>query len=451
MENNYFISDEQAPKENNGQLIEQSRAQQAASQNTADELKQATAEDTRQLADGLSDTDKAVNADFYEMQQKSQAETEPKLSYHGLNLDALIIHGYDDIPDPIPMLSEEDDSNPVLTRKDISLIVGPAKSRKTTFSLGLAAAMLGKGSLGMRAEAKSCKVLIADTEQNSSYVKVNRQKLYRRMGWDEGEDHPLLTVASLLETDGKKMDWSEFEKEEKLTPARKRQIMLKGLIETIKLDFVVLDGVVDLCDDFNNQSFSLSLVDFLKGLAEKHDCHIISCLHLNKDRKTPRGHLGAIYIQKMQCGFLVEYYDEKLSRVSPLADGCRLKPFKEFYIGVGDDGLPYKVDDATAMALKEKEGKRERATKLIKTVFANNQNTPLTRSSLAKAMVDVSNELSGNDNSMPVKIRTAESYVDEGLKNWGLLVKNGILYSLRGQDDADGVQQDLDFNEENEE
>ncbi|MCD8285160.1 MAG: hypothetical protein LUB62_02910, partial [Prevotellaceae bacterium] len=73
------------------------------------------------------------------------------------------------------------------------------------------------------------------------------------------------------------------------------------------------------------------------------------------------------------------------------------------------------------------------------------------RSSLAKAMVDVSNELSGNDNSMPVKIRTAESYVDEGLKNWGLLVKNGILYSLRGQDDADGVQQDLDFNEENEE
>ncbi|MCD8285344.1 MAG: AAA family ATPase, partial [Prevotellaceae bacterium] len=398
MVNNYFISDEQAAKENNGQLIEQSGAQQAASQNTADELKQATAEDTRQLADGLSAVNKAGEDGFSEIPPESQAETEQKLSYHGLNLDALILHMGEDIPGPIPMLSEEADGNAVLTRKDISLIVGQAKSRKTTFSLGLALATLGNGSIGMRAEAEVRKVLLVDTEQNTNYVMANALKLYRRMGWDESKDHPLLTVVSLLDPD-KDQDWSEFEKEEKLTPARKRQLLLQYYIEAIKPDLVVLDGVVDLCADFNSQADSLALVNFLKGLAEKNDCHITSILHTNKDGRTERGHLGAIYKQKGQCGFLVEYYDEKLSRVSPLADGCRLKPFKEFYIGVGDDGLPYKVDDATAMALKEKEGKRERATKLIKTVFANNQNTPLTRSSLAKAMVDVSNELSGKDNS----------------------------------------------------
>ena len=74
---------------------------------------------------------------------------------------------------------------------------------------------------------------------------------------------------------------------------------------------VFVDGVADAADDVNDPAESNGFVAELHGLAIKHDCTLVSAIHLNpgSDFKT-RGHLGSQLERKAETNLKIEKEDE---------------------------------------------------------------------------------------------------------------------------------------------
>jgi hypothetical protein len=74
---------------------------------------------------------------------------------------------------------------------------------------------------------------------------------------------------------------------------------------------VFVDGVADAAVDVNDPAESNGFVAELHGLAIKHDCTLVSAIHLNpgSDFKT-RGHLGSQLERKAETNLKIEKEDE---------------------------------------------------------------------------------------------------------------------------------------------
>jgi hypothetical protein len=72
------------------------------------------------------------------------------------------------------------------------------------------------------------------------------------------------------------------------------------LISTYKPDVVIIDGIVDFIESFNDEAASHALINQLIVLCDQYHCSIINVLHENKtsDDHNMRGHLGTIMAQK---------------------------------------------------------------------------------------------------------------------------------------------------------
>ena len=73
---------------------------------------------------------------------------------------------------------------------------------------------------------------------------------------------------------------------------------------------LVLDGVVDICEDYNDQKNSRRLIDHLKVLTAKHKTLLIPVLHNARSTGSARGHLGTEIINKSKAVINVKKYKE---------------------------------------------------------------------------------------------------------------------------------------------
>ncbi len=64
------------------------------------------------------------------------------------------------------------------------------------------------------------------------------------------------------------------------------------------LGLIVLDGIVDLCTDFNNERAASETIERLMQWSDETGATILTALHLTKGNKYMRGHLGSILGQK---------------------------------------------------------------------------------------------------------------------------------------------------------
>lgn len=74
---------------------------------------------------------------------------------------------------------------------------------------------------------------------------------------------------------------------------------------------LVLDGILDLIQDFNNVSESFMLVQWLKKITKKYDLLIICVLHLGKKDGSTIGHIGSFLDRKSQSVLKVEKNKDK--------------------------------------------------------------------------------------------------------------------------------------------
>ncbi len=360
---------------------------------------------------------------------KEEADKLNNLSPHGFDINAHLVDLTKRVPDPVVLLYQESTKRPIFTEGSLSLILGASKSRKTTLAVGLCCALLGKPMFGMLSVRKDYKIVFVDTEQGLTFSHRTTRKVHKLMGWDtETNKHDRLRYYDLR----------EFNKEQR------RNFILDVVLQD-KPDVLFIDGLVDLCDDFNNNIESSKLIDDYLKLSAENKMHICACLHFNKDKKTARGHLGAMYMQKCETSIQVEYHDY-YSEVLPAVEGCRHLPFEPFaFQMVGFDGLPELFDASKILETSKPSTAEERAKGIVEKVFASNDFKPIQYNELSRRIVAES----GNCMSKNISSRTALNYIRDLTKS-GYLVKDNVGgYSLgRFHEDT---QTEIEYPEDDEE
>lgn len=174
--------------------------------------------------------------------------------------------------------------------KDIHALKGKQKSGKSAI-LKWCAATLVAGSLG-RVESllREPRVLFLDTEQQAADVRLVLDEVKRLsgVGDDYLDSHLYLYTLRRLSYDTLVQD-------------------TRMIIDAVRPQVVIIDGVVDYVDSFNDEVASRQLVHELLVMCDEFECAIVSVLHENKaiDDQNMRGHLGTVLAQKagtvLQC------------------------------------------------------------------------------------------------------------------------------------------------------
>lgn len=311
-----------------------------------------------------------------------------------------------EVPNPVAMLRQESTDVALFTEGNLSLIVGAAKSRKTTLMVALAAALLGKPQLGLKAVRDDFKVAYLDTEQGPNFAYMTARKVHQLMGWSDKENNPRFLYYEMCEAD-----------------LARRLKTVEEVISEDKPNFLFLDGIVDICKDFNNNEGCGELVSNLMKLARGNNCHICAALHFNKDGMTERGHLGAMYKQKCETTISVEIFDG-YSEARPADNGCRGLPFKPFCFTMeGNNGLPvaYEVAAAPTKTTSQKSGKKSAGDKMrdcVEAILRNAQDNRLRHGALVTEILQSYKKANG----APVGRKYAEDTVTR-LRRDGFVAK----------------------------
>ena len=118
------------------------------------------------------------------------------------------------------------------------------------------------------------------------------------------------------------------------------------LIHVFHPKLVIIDGIIDLCANFNDIEASQELVvNFLMKTALKYDCAIINVLHTNKTDgySELRGHLGAFFEQKGTTVIKCEK-DDDTNIVTVKFPTHRYAPLPEFHFTFDENGIPIPAD-----------------------------------------------------------------------------------------------------------
>lgn len=203
-------------------------------------------------------------------------------------------------------------------RGDIQGLGGKMKNGKTTAGLCMIVAMLKGKFMGFEATGDNYKCLIVDTEQSIINAADKAKIIHRLLGWPEKTSNPRLRSLSLRNA-----------------PREKRMALFAEAIKVMRPDFVLLDGVADVCIDFMDSAKSRETIDFLMKLSKT--CAIMCVLHTNKKDEEFRGHLGTELVNKCSEAYVVTKTDG-IAKVKQTV--CRNEPLSDWAFSFGEGGVP---------------------------------------------------------------------------------------------------------------
>ncbi|MCQ2244594.1 MAG: AAA family ATPase [Bacteroidaceae bacterium] len=249
------------------------------------------------------------------------AELENKLKACEIDMDA-------EYPKNTFLFSVDD--VPVITQGDLHTIGAKQKGGKTSLVAILMAAILCGEWNRVKCLIKGMSILYIDTEMKT----IDTQSLGVKAAKMAGVDVKALS------------DRIHLVNFRPLTP-KEMETGILYFIHKYNPQLVIIDGIVDLCANFNDVEASQNLVlNFLMKIAEVEKCAIINVLHTNKtDGYTElRGHLGAYFEQKgvtvMKCE-----KDDDSNIVTVKFPTHRYAPVPEFHFTFDEDGVPVCADE----------------------------------------------------------------------------------------------------------
>ena len=246
---------------------------------------------------------------------KAMAEPKYKQSLIDLSID---------VPEPVPVLKIGD--KVVFTRGSISTIGGMQKSRKTYL-----VALFAFDFLSFSGDDK---VLIVDTEMAKAYTYKAARRIHQMMKWDERQNHERLVVLSL----------DEDSPDERIAK-------LKEAVVDIRPRLVFLDGIADLVTSVNDDIKATEIVQTLRNLCGRLDCHICCILHFNRGNGQLRGHVGSEVLRKSETIITITKNDDTSTVQS---SDMRQLPFDPFTFRINDEGLPERCDTPVKSAKADK-------------------------------------------------------------------------------------------------
>lgn len=172
----------------------------------------------------------------------------------------------------------------------ITAVTGHAKQGKSQFLIVLAAiAMNGRQFGNLQRVTASQKILWIDTEQSPYDVYTNMARLYRLANLEEKTDTEKhgLNVYMLRP----------------FSPAERRDLINEA-IKQHNPDLIIIDGVRDLINNFNDEAESTDLTTWLlKTSSLLPHANIFCVIHTNDGSDKMRGHLGTELFNKCSDRF----------------------------------------------------------------------------------------------------------------------------------------------------
>lgn len=202
---------------------------------------------------------------------------------------------------PIDFLFTLNEKYGLIAAANLHTLKGAPKTGKSAAGLALITAALKGEFIGIKSNRENMSVLWIDTEQDKNTL---RQKAKAVLSMAELDAAPETLKVVTLRGYG--------------SPADALAATLQA-IEDNAADFVFLDGVVDLCQAFNDEEKSRDAVRQLEAHAEKYGAAILGLIHTNKKDNEARGHLGAIMQQKSAEIYQVDKSGDTANVTQPLS------------------------------------------------------------------------------------------------------------------------------------
>jgi hypothetical protein len=181
--------------------------------------------------------------------------------------------------------------------------------------------------------------------------------------------------------------------------------IIENAIKDLIPDMVLIDGVVDLVDNFNDISESKGIVTKLAQWSTSYNCHICVALHVNKGTSELRGHLGAFLRQKGELTLLLTKVEDSMLYIEAKPIDSRHRPIDEFCFRINVEALP------ELYAPLPKAAKSPKLDKLFSEILP--MPTSLNYSDLKKKVMEIGN----------VKESMAEKRINQATKS-GIIVKS---------------------------
>ena len=234
--------------------------------------------------------------------------------------------------EPIDFLFTQGGKYGIIARANLHTLQGTKKAGKSAAGLALIVAALKGEFIGLTASREDLAVLWIDTEQDKNTLRKKAKAVLSMAGLDTPPDR--LKIVTLRGYGG---------------PADALAATLQA-IEENAADFVFLDGVVDLCQAFNDEEKSRDVVRQLEAYAEKYGAAILGLIHTNKKDNEARGHLGAIMQQKSAEIYQVNKEGDAAQVTQPFS---RFAPVPPFAFSFADDFKIAPAGDAIDRAKAE--------------------------------------------------------------------------------------------------
>ena len=226
-------------------------------------------------------------------------------------------------PPPIAMQIKHFDRQITLFAKgNFSIVTGKPKSRKSFFiSMLMATAIKGNYQNQFFCPSTGMNILF-DTEQAEHKVLQVSQRICRLAETQQPENF----ISYHLRT---------------LDPLQRLEVIEHVLSITPNLNFVAIDGIVDLeIDPILQAEQAQKIISKLMKWTEIYNVHIVCVLHYNKSVSTLLGHLGSFAHRKADCVIEVEKDSDSENISFVKAVDCRELEFLPFAFSIDELGLP---------------------------------------------------------------------------------------------------------------
>jgi hypothetical protein len=204
------------------------------------------------------------------------------------------------------------------------LVVGKEKSGKSTLTSVTVASAIAQGAplMNMTLDVGDKDIIFLDTEQSNFFYFHTQKKTLKYAGKTDNYDkYHAFSMKSYS--------------------VAERIFLIDKLIEHFSnLGLLIIDGVLDLCDNFNNEEKSKATIDHILRWRDTSNALILGILHIGKGQyNNMLGHLGGYASRK--CDFAIEVIpndEEMTTHVRPRLS--RFQPFTGFEFNRDEDGVP---------------------------------------------------------------------------------------------------------------
>jgi hypothetical protein len=318
----------------------------------------------------------------------------------------------------------------LFSKGNFSIVTGKAKSRKSFLvSMLMATAIKGAFEEHFFCPTKGMNILF-DTEQSEYKV----QQVSRRICKLANVHNPENFNSYHLRT---------------LDPIHRLELIENVLNETPNLNFVAIDGIIDLeIDPILQADQAQKIITKLMQWTDNFKIHIVCVLHYNKTVSTLLGHLGSFAHRKADAVIEVEKDTDTENTSFVKAVDCREMEFEPFAFEIDENGIP-RIANGITFSKKLKPPKPERQPR--KTIVPNEIEDSV-HEEILNEVFRTQKELTYNDFWRAIKL-SVKSILDENIgdnkaKDFKLFyeqsnmisqveIKKKTHYTLKGQKELD--------------